>query len=288
MATQTRAARATARAARASGSTRRGCRRRGEVHWNLVAPALVEAAVRRGEGELADMGPFVRRHGAAHGPLPERQVRREGAGDGSRRRLGQGQPALRSPRSSTSCCDDVRAYLNGRDELFVQDLYCGADPKYRLSRALRDRRTRGTWRSCATCSSARTPPSCATFDPNFTVLHAPEFQADPGEHGTRTGTFIVLNLARRMILIGGTRYAGELKKSMFTVMNYLPAEAGRALDALLGEHRRERRHGALLRPLRHRQDDPLRRPGALAHRRRRARLVERTASSTSKAGATRR
>ena len=66
----------------------------------------------------------------------------------------------------------------------------------------------------------------ATFDPNFTVLHAPEFQADPARHGTRTGTFIVLNLAERTILIGGTRYAGELKKSMFTVMNYLLPKQG--------------------------------------------------------------
>jgi phosphoenolpyruvate carboxykinase (ATP) len=65
-----------------------------------------------------------------------------------------------------------------------------------------------------------------TFDPNFTVLHAPEFEADPARHGTRTGTFIVLHLARRMILIGGTRYAGELKKSMFTVMNYYLPKQG--------------------------------------------------------------
>ena len=65
-----------------------------------------------------------------------------------------------------------------------------------------------------------------TFDPNFTVLHAPEFEADPAKHGTRTSTFIVLNLAKRMILIGGTRYAGELKKSMFTVMNYYMPKQG--------------------------------------------------------------
>src|SRR5437868_7304993 len=65
-----------------------------------------------------------------------------------------------------------------------------------------------------------------TFDPNFTVLHAPEFQADPAKHGTRTSTFIVLNLAKRMILIGGTRYAGELKKAMFTVLNYYLPKQG--------------------------------------------------------------
>ncbi|MFM8781932.1 MAG: phosphoenolpyruvate carboxykinase (ATP), partial [Gemmatimonadota bacterium] len=66
----------------------------------------------------------------------------------------------------------------------------------------------------------------AGFVPNFSILHAPEFQADPAKHGTRTGTFIVLNLAKRMILIGGTRYAGELKKSMFTVMNYMLPRQG--------------------------------------------------------------
>ena len=66
----------------------------------------------------------------------------------------------------------------------------------------------------------------AGFVPNFSILHAPEFQADPARHGTRTGTFIVLNLAKRMILIGGTRYAGELKKSMFTVMNYMLPKQG--------------------------------------------------------------
>ena len=65
-----------------------------------------------------------------------------------------------------------------------------------------------------------------TFDPNFTVLHAPELQADPARHGTRSGTFIVLNVAERTILIGGTRYAGELKKAMFTVMNYLLPKQG--------------------------------------------------------------
>ena len=61
----------------------------------------------------------------------------------------------------------------------------------------------------------------ASFAPNFTILHAPEMQGDPAKHGIRSTTFVVLHLAKRMILIGGTRYAGELKKSMFTVMNYL-------------------------------------------------------------------
>jgi phosphoenolpyruvate carboxykinase (ATP) len=66
----------------------------------------------------------------------------------------------------------------------------------------------------------------ATFAPNFTVLHAPEMQADPARHGTRSGTFVVLDPASRVILIGGTRYAGELKKAMFTVMNYYLPKQG--------------------------------------------------------------
>jgi phosphoenolpyruvate carboxykinase (ATP) len=83
------------------------------------------------------------------------------------------------------------------------------------------------------------PSDLPTFDANFSVLHAPEFQATPEKHGTRTGTFIVLHLARRMIIIGGTRYAGELKKSMFTVMNYLMPKQGvlsMHCSANIGEH----------------------------------------------------
>ncbi|MFL5608257.1 MAG: phosphoenolpyruvate carboxykinase (ATP), partial [Gemmatimonadaceae bacterium] len=114
---------------------------------------------------------------------------------------------------------DVRAYLDARDELFVQDLFCGADPAYRL--AVRYV-SPNAWHMAFVRNMFIRPDASElpTFTPNFTVLHAPEFQADPSRHGTRTGTFIVLNLAERVILIGGTRYAGELKKSMFTVMNY--------------------------------------------------------------------
>ena len=99
------------------------------------------------------------------------------------------------------------------------------------------------------------------------MLHAPEFQADPARHGTRTGTFIVLHLDRRMILIGGTRYAGELKKSMFTVMNYLMPKAGVLSMHCSANIGTGRRYGALLRPLRHRQDDAVGRPGPQPDRR---------------------
>src|SRR5205823_3294378 len=120
---------------------------------------------------------------------------------------------------------DVQAYLNKQDELYVEDLYCGADPKYRLSvRYI----SPNAWHMAFVRNMFIRPEASELdgFDPNFTVLHAPEFEADPARHGTRTTTFIVLNLAERTILIGGTRYAGELKKSMFTVMNYYMPKQG--------------------------------------------------------------
>jgi len=120
---------------------------------------------------------------------------------------------------------DVSRYLNEARELFVEDLYCGADPAYRLSVRYV---SPNAWHMAFVRNMFIRPElsDLPTFDPNFTVLHAPEFQATPIRHGTRSGTFIVLNLAARTILIGGTRYAGELKKAMFTVMNYLLPKQG--------------------------------------------------------------
>ena len=119
---------------------------------------------------------------------------------------------------------DVRGYLDGRDELFVQDLYCGADPAYRLSCRYV---TPNAWHANFVRNMFIRPElaELAAFAPNFTILHAPEFQGDPAKHGVRSTTFIVLHLAKRMILIGGTRYAGELKKSMFTVAWTAPSRS---------------------------------------------------------------
>ena len=100
----------------------------------------------------------------------------------------------------------------------------GADPAYRLSvRFLAPERVARRC-SSATCSSARRSAELGAFTPASRCSTRPEFQADPARHGTASGTFIVLNLAKRIILIGGTRYAGEMKKSIFTVLNYLLPE----------------------------------------------------------------
>ncbi|MFN2400094.1 MAG: phosphoenolpyruvate carboxykinase (ATP) [Gemmatimonadaceae bacterium] len=201
-----------------------GLRPSGKIHWNLVAPQLMQAAIRRNEGELADMGPFVGDTVPHTGRSPnDKYVVQEPS---SEKEVWWGkvnQPF--APEKFDTLLVDVQKYLNGLPELFVQDLYAGADAKNRV-------RVRfvcpNAWHAMFARNMFIRPEvsQLGAFTPNFSVIHAPEFQADPSRHGTRSGTFIILNLAKRIILIGGTRYAGELKKSIFTVMNYLMPKQG--------------------------------------------------------------
>ena len=206
------------------GLGRQGLAPRGEIHWNLIAPELLKDAARRDEGEFADMGPFVAVTAPHTGRSPnDKFVVKEPSSDKDVDWGKINQPI--SPEKYQLLLSDVRNYLNDSSELFVEDLHCGADPAYRLSVRYV---SPNAWHMAFARNMFIRPErsDLPTFDPNFTVLHAPEFQAEPSRHGTRTSTFIVLNLAERTILIGGTRYAGELKKSMFTVMNYLLPKQG--------------------------------------------------------------
>jgi phosphoenolpyruvate carboxykinase (ATP) len=223
------ATRTSPRAGRASKQqepslTGQGIVAKGTVHWNLVPPQLIQSAIRRGEGELADMGPFV----AVTAPHTGRSPNDKFVVD---------EPSTRDdvwwgkvnrpfpPEQFERLLADVQAYLSEQDELFVQDLYAGADPAHRLNVRYV---TPNGWHALFVRNMFIRPEigELAGFAPNFSVIHAPEFQADPKVHGTRTGTFIILDLAKRTILIGGTRYAGELKKAIFTVMNYLMPKDG--------------------------------------------------------------
>lgn len=196
----------------------------GTVHVNLVAPELMGHAARRSEGEFADMGPFVGVTTPHTGRSPnDKFVVKE---ETSEQDVDWGK--VNQPFESANfdvLLADVQSYLGSQPELFVQDLFCGADPNYQLSVRYV---SPNAWHMAFVRNMFIRPTreQLKSFAANFTVLHVPEFQADPAKHGTRSGTFIVLNLARRMILIGGTRYAGELKKSMFTVMNYMLPKQG--------------------------------------------------------------
>ncbi len=218
------ATQATPTSARGQALDAQGLCPRGTVNWNLVPPQLIERAIERHEGQLADMGPFAAITTPHTGRSPkDKFIVREPSTDGDVDWGKVNQPL--SPDRFETLLGDVRAYLNDRDELFVQDLYCGADATHRLSVRYV---SPNAWHMAFVRNMFIRPEltELVDFAPNFTVLHAPEFQADPARHGTRTSTFIVLNLAQRMILIGGTRYAGELKKAMFTVMNYYMPKNG--------------------------------------------------------------
>jgi phosphoenolpyruvate carboxykinase (ATP) len=206
------------------GLSKQGLKPRGDVHWNLIAPELFQAAARRNEGEFADMGPFVAITTPHTGRSPnDKFVVKEPSSEKDVDWGKVNQPL--TVEKYQLLLDEVRKHLNESSELFVEDLYCGADASYRLSVRYV---SPNAWHMAFVRNMFIRPElsDLPTFDPNFTVLHAPEFQADPARHGTRSGTFIILNVAERTILIGGTRYAGELKKAMFTVMNYLLPKEG--------------------------------------------------------------
>jgi phosphoenolpyruvate carboxykinase (ATP) len=196
----------------------------GTVHFNMVPPELFGAAARRQEGQFADMGPFAAVTAPHTGRSPKDKFLVSDPATDSDVDWGDVNRKM-DPAHFETLLADVQAYLDKQPELFVQDLYCGADPNYQLSVRYV---SPNAWQMAFVRNMFIRPDrkTLETFVPNFTVLHAPEMQADPAKHGTRTGTFVVLNLARRMILIGGTRYAGELKKAMFTVMNYMLPKQG--------------------------------------------------------------
>src|SRR5919201_416250 len=192
-----------------TGLEQQGLAPKGTLHWNLVAPELVQAAIRRCEGELADMGPFVAVTTPHTGRSPnDKFIVREPSTEQDVWWGKVNRPF--APEKFDALLADVQAYLNKQPELFIQDLYAGADPKHRLSVRFV---SSGAWhmlfvRNMFIHAELSELP---TFEPSFSVIHAPEYQADPEKHGTPTGTFIIINFVKRIVLIGGTRYAGELK-----------------------------------------------------------------------------
>jgi phosphoenolpyruvate carboxykinase (ATP) len=200
------------------GLAEQGMRHLGAVHWNLTAPHLYEYAVQRREGELGLGGSFVVNTGRHTGRSPrDKYIVNE---PGTKDTVWWGpinQPI--DPARFDSLQQRMLAYLQGR-ELFVQDLYAGADPEYRLPvRVISD----GAWHSLFSRNMFIRPPAgeLEGFRPAFTILHAPEFLAIPELDGIRSETFILVNFATGFVLIGGTRYAGEIKKSVFGYLNFV-------------------------------------------------------------------
>ncbi len=188
------------------------------VYWNLPTPRLYEEAIRRGEGAIVHLGPMVIHTGEHTGRSPrDRYIVREPTTE-SNIWWGEVNQAM-TTQQFNGLYRKARAYTQNRD-LFVFDGFVGADPRYR-------RKVRIVTEHAVHSHFARNmfirefhPEVLEHFVPDFTVLHLPRLHADPEEDGTRSQTFIVLNFAAHLVLIGGTAYSGEIKKSIFSAMNY--------------------------------------------------------------------
>jgi len=195
-----------------------GLRNFGTVHWNLSTPALYEEAVRNTEGWVSHLGPLVVHTGHHTGRSPNDKfiVKEESSQD----RIAWGRvnrpmdPAKFDLLHSRLC-----AYVQNRN-LYVQDLYACADPTYRLPVRLI---TQYAWHSLFGRNLLIQPGEPVMHDAGkvFTVIDVPRFHSDPATDGTNSDVFIVINFSRRLVIIGGTSYAGEIKKSVFTLLNYL-------------------------------------------------------------------
>src|SRR5580692_7447351 len=188
------------------------------VHRNLSTPQLVEAAIARGEASLADNGALVALTGARTGRSPRDKFIVRDALTSDTVDWGKVNQPFDSAKFEALLARVV-AHMRERD-LYVLDLFAGADEHYRLPVQII---AEYAWHALFVKQLfVRLPAEeLAGHRPEFTVIAAPEFEAVPGRDGTHSGTFIITDFTRRIILIGGTKYAGEMKKSIFGVMNFL-------------------------------------------------------------------
>ncbi len=185
------------------------------AHWNLSDAVLYEHAIRRGEGALAADGPLVCRTGQHTGRSPnDKFIVREPSSEQHIAWGGPNRPM--QPEQFDRLHADMLASLGGA-ELFVQDVYAGADSRYRLPvRVI----TEYAWHSLF-ARNLLIVDDAAGHVPELTIIDSPSFKANPAVHGTNSEVVVALNFAKRLVLIGGTSYAGEIKKSVFSTLNYL-------------------------------------------------------------------
>jgi phosphoenolpyruvate carboxykinase (ATP) len=185
---------------------------------NLSVPVLYEEAIRNREGEVAAMGPLVVNTGKFTGRSPNDKFFVQEPSSEEQVNWGKVNKPI-SQTHFTNLYDKVLNYLANR-RCYIQDVFVGADPTYRLPVRII---TEFAWHSLfANHLFIRpTPEELEHFQPEFTVIDAANYEADPLVDGTASSTFILVNFAMNTVLIGGTKYAGEIKKSVFTTMNYL-------------------------------------------------------------------
>jgi phosphoenolpyruvate carboxykinase (ATP) len=191
---------------------------RGEkVHFNLSPVELIEFAIRRNEGKLADNGALVCLTGARTGRSPKDRFIAKTPEAGKVDWNSTNQPC--SEEVFDAIYDKTLAYLKGR-ELFVADLFAGADTSYQLKVRFVNE---SAWHNLFVWNQFVRPTAdeLKAFAPEYTVIAAPGLLLDPKVDGTRSETFIGVNFSRRVILVVGSGYAGEMKKCIFSALNYL-------------------------------------------------------------------
>ncbi len=190
-----------------------------EVFYNYGTPALYEQVVRRREGLIAHLGPLVVRTGYHTGRSPnDKFIVREPE---SEKNIWWGKV---NKGMSVECADrlyfKMMAYIQGKD-LYVQDCYVSADPKHKVGIRVV---TENAWHTLFARNMFRrylNEEELSKHNTDFTIIHMPNFHADREVDCTNSEVFILLNFAKRIVLIGGSSYAGEIKKSVFTIVNYL-------------------------------------------------------------------
>ena len=192
-----------------------------KVHRNLFPAPLVEAALRRGEAELAAGGSLVAGTGKRTGRSPKDKFTIKDALTENRIAWGSANQPF-PPDKFDALYERVLDHLKGK-ELFVQDLFCGADPQYTLPIQVINEYA---WHSLFVRQLFIRPTAeeLKTHQPEFTIVSAPSFKADPKRDGTNGEVFVLVNFSKKLALIGGTEYAGEMKKAIFGVMNFVLPE----------------------------------------------------------------
>ena len=194
----------------------------GNVYYNLIEPTLIEHALARKEGELGRGGAFLVSTGKFTGRSPKDKhvVKSASVAD----TIWWDNNAEMSEAGFDTLYDDMVVHMQGRD-YFVQDLFGGADPANRLDVRII---TELAWHGLFVRHMLRRPDTdeLTDFAADWTVINCPSFQADPERHNCRSETVIAMNFSRKIILIGGTEYAGENKKSVFSLLNYLLTDKG--------------------------------------------------------------
>jgi phosphoenolpyruvate carboxykinase (ATP) len=205
----------------AYGADRFGFKDLRAIHWNLTAPSLYEHAIAAGEASIVEGGALCAETGVHTGRSPKDKHTVVDAltensvwWDGNRKITSENFQRL---------YDDFIAHARGK-ELYAQDLYGGADPNYRIKTRVF---TELAWHSLFIRQLLIRPvaPELEDFVPELTIVDLPSFKADPKRHGVRSDTVIAIDFSKKIILIGNSSYAGEMKKSVFTTLNfYLPAQ----------------------------------------------------------------